>query len=93
MAWRSGLCKLVAPDFLFMDLDLGTLRNIGKLSKALTSTLSKIKEKLGGVPSVVWSGNGYHVYQPVDAFVCAVKAEADSVYIGGDIKLDTNRKR
>ena len=29
-----------------------------------------MKEKLGGAePTVLWSGNGYHVYQPTDAFV------------------------
>jgi hypothetical protein len=52
-----------------MDLDLGTLGTIDKLAKALNHTLSNIKEKLGGVPSVVWSGNGYHVYQPIDVFI------------------------
>lgn len=67
--WRKGLCKLVAPDFLFIDLDLGTLGTVDKLDKALTHTLSNIKEKLGGSPTVIWSGNGYHVYQPVEAFI------------------------
>ena len=59
----------LAPDFLFMDLDLGTLLTMEKLDEALTCTLSNIKEKLDGVPSVIWSGGGYHIYQPVDAFV------------------------
>ena len=38
---------------------------------ALTAaTLKKIKEKLQGPsPTVLWTGNGYHVYQPIDAFV------------------------
>ena len=58
----------LAPDFLFMDLDLGTLLTMEKLDEALTCTLSNIKEKLDGVPSVIWSGGGYHIYQPVDAF-------------------------
>ena len=54
----------LAPDFLFMDLDLGTLLTMEKLDEALTCTLSNIKEKLDGVPSVIWSGVGYHIYQP-----------------------------
>ena len=24
---------------------------------------------MDGVPSVIWSGNGYHIYQPVEAFI------------------------
>jgi non-catalytic primase subunit PriX-like protein len=32
--------------------------------------LKNIKEKLtGGKPTVAWSGNGYHIYQPVEATV------------------------
>lgn len=31
-------------------------------------TLKNIKEKLnGGHPTVLWSGNGYHIYQPIKA--------------------------
>ena len=67
--WRKGLNKSVAPDFLFIDLDLGTLQTMQLLDTALTATLKNIKEKLSGVPSVTWSGNGYHIYQPVEAFV------------------------
>ncbi|MGA9843932.1 MAG: hypothetical protein WBQ25_16640 [Nitrososphaeraceae archaeon] len=67
--WRKGLSKLIAPDFLFMDLDLGTLGTVERLELALTNTLSKIKQKMDGVPSVIWSGNGYHIYQPVEAFI------------------------
>jgi hypothetical protein len=37
---------------------------------ALTATLKNIKEKLlGANPTVLWTGNGYHIYQPIDAFV------------------------
>ena len=67
--WRKGLSKLTAPDFLFMDSDLGTLGTVERLELALTNTLSKIKQKMDGVPSVIWSGNGYHIYQPVEAFI------------------------
>jgi hypothetical protein len=37
---------------------------------ALKSTLRNIKENLSGAnPTVLWSGNGYHIYQPIDAFI------------------------
>ena len=31
--------------------------------------MKNIKERLSGYPTVLWSGNGYHIYQPVQAFV------------------------
>jgi ferric iron reductase protein FhuF len=39
------------------------------LEKALNKTLEKIKETIGGNPSVLWTGNGYHVYQPVSGLI------------------------
>ena len=38
------------------------------LEKALKKTLRKIKN-FGGNPTVLWTGNGYHIYQPVDGFI------------------------
>jgi hypothetical protein len=31
--------------------------------------LKNIKEQIDGHPSVLWTGNGYHIYQPIDSFV------------------------
>jgi hypothetical protein len=39
------------------------------LKKALNKTLQKIKETIGGNPTVLWTGNGYHIYQPVSGFI------------------------
>jgi hypothetical protein len=37
---------------------------------ALTATLKNIKEKLlGANPTVIWTGNGYHIYQSIDSFI------------------------
>ena len=36
------------------------------LDKILQITLSNIKKRLGGVPTVLQTGNGYHIYQPID---------------------------
>jgi hypothetical protein len=57
-----------APNFIFIDLDLGRL-GTRELNKALEQTLQNIRDKLGGFPTVIWSGHGYHLYQPVNAFI------------------------
>lgn len=57
-----------APNFIFIDLDLGRL-GPKELNKALEETLKNINDKLGGYPTVLWSGHGYHIYQPVESFV------------------------
>ena len=57
--------------FLMVDLDLKNFSTKEKsLEKALNKTLEKIrKESIGGVPTVLWTGNGYHIYQPVSGFL------------------------
>jgi hypothetical protein len=57
--------------FLMIDLDLKNFSTKEKLlEKALNKTLEKIKkESIGGNPTVLWTGNGYHVYQPVSGFL------------------------
>jgi hypothetical protein len=57
--------------FLMVDLDLKDFGEKVKpvfLEKALKKTLDKIKD-FGGNPTVLWTGNGYHIYQPVDGFI------------------------
>ncbi len=59
-----------APNFLFIDLDRSTFETEREHRLALTNTLINIKEKLSeAYPTVLWSGNGYHIYQPIEAFV------------------------
>jgi hypothetical protein len=36
---------------------------------ALNKALKRIKDILGGYPTVLWTGNGYHIYQPLEGFV------------------------
>jgi hypothetical protein len=60
--------------FLMVDLDLKDFPNEMKkgqaiLDKVLNKTLQKITESIGGNPTVLWTGNGYHVYQPVGGFI------------------------
>lgn len=55
------------------DLDLDRFDNSSKveLDQALNKTLQNIKYKLGYAcnPTVIWSGHGYHIYQPAEPFV------------------------
>lgn len=59
-----------APNFIFIDLDRSTFNTERAHRMALTATLKNIKEKLFDAnPTVLWTGNGYHIYQPIEAFV------------------------
>jgi hypothetical protein len=56
------------PNFIFIDLDSGAFKTREGLEKALARTLKNINERLNrAIPSVLWSGNGYHIYLPVKA--------------------------
>jgi hypothetical protein len=58
------------PTFILVDLDLKDFSHSkDKLDGSLNKALKKIKDILGGRPSVLWTGNGYHIYQPVGGFV------------------------
>jgi hypothetical protein len=61
----------VAPVIIFLDIDLiNGIRYeeaLGQLNKALKQALSIIKKRLKGcVPTVLWTGNGYHIYIVLD---------------------------
>jgi hypothetical protein len=66
-----------APIFIFIDLDLGKFRSRLALDRALAKTLKNISEKFNTkvIPTVIWSGNGYHIYLPVDAFILEQESE------------------
>lgn len=57
------------PSFIFVDLDLSLCSTckypIRKLDYILKQTLLKIQEEIHGYPTVLWTGNGYHIYQPI----------------------------
>ncbi|MDN5846305.1 MAG: hypothetical protein L0H53_08540 [Candidatus Nitrosocosmicus sp.] len=58
-----------SPDFVFIDLDLTQFDyDKRRLNSALKKTLNKMK-KVHGNPTVLWTGNGYHIYQPVKGLV------------------------
>ncbi|MDN5846385.1 MAG: DNA primase noncatalytic subunit PriX [Candidatus Nitrosocosmicus sp.] len=61
--------KKLYPSFIFIDLDLSLCSTckypIRKLDYILKQTLKKIKEEINGQPTVLWTGGGYHIYQPI----------------------------
>jgi hypothetical protein len=62
------------PDLLFIDLDLSNFKAKKSLQLELNKTLKSIKEKLdnNAHPTVLWSGNGYHIILPV---YCPIELE------------------
>jgi hypothetical protein len=53
-------------NFIFIDLDLANFKNKRSLNLALNKTLRNIKERLDGHPTVLETGGGYHIYQPME---------------------------
>ena len=62
--------NLTAPTFIIIDLDLKDFESQEKLDKTLRKTLKNINKILHGAqPTVLWTGGGYHIYQPIRGFV------------------------
>jgi hypothetical protein len=54
------------PDFLFIDLDRKSFKTKKGFELALYNILKNIKQKIpNGYPTVLFTGGGYHIYQPV----------------------------
>jgi hypothetical protein len=55
------------PNFIFIDIDRNNFETDRRFKLALSTTLKNIKEKLGNdcSPSILFTGGGYHIYQPV----------------------------
>lgn len=68
----DGLVDLVqAPVIIFLDIDMikgfRYEEALEQLNKALKQALTIIKKKLNGcIPTVLWTGNGYHIYIVLD---------------------------
>ncbi|MDQ3970014.1 MAG: hypothetical protein M3275_16650 [Thermoproteota archaeon] len=60
------------PNLVFVDIDAKDFPSRRSFTLALTKTLKNIKEKIGGTPSIIWSGRGYHIIQPI---ACSIALE------------------
>ena len=64
-----------SPNFIFIDLDFCRFDSRKALDKALRNVLKNIKKKLDGAqPTVIWYGNGYHIYLPIKAFILELES-------------------
>jgi hypothetical protein len=54
------------PTFVMCDLDLMKFPNERQLLKTLDQTVENIQKDISGVPMILYTGNGYHIYQPVE---------------------------
>jgi hypothetical protein len=68
------------PELLFIDLDLADFKSIKSLELALNKTKKNIQESLNGIPTIIGSGNGYHIIQPVECPIISEKIEQFSKY-------------
>ncbi len=63
----------ITIDLIMIDIDRSNFKSKQELNKANTSTLSKIsttfriRNSRNKPTTVIWSGNGYHYYIPVDS--------------------------
>lgn len=58
-------------DFFMIDLDLKDFESKEKLDSILKKTIRTMSQAFHSksYPTVLWTGNGYHVYQPIEGFV------------------------
>lgn len=70
--WQKYNMVIYPADFLFIDIDLSNFLNYAEpaleLDKAFANTL-KDMEKLNCYPTALWTGNGYHIYQPIEGLI------------------------
>ena len=79
MSRFAEIKNLIPPDLIMIDLDSCNFRDKPALLAPLRQTLQKIKVKLALIPTVIWSGNGYHIYIPISAVVLEDIKEFDHI--------------
>ena len=85
--------NLVAPSLVMIDLDLNNFKSEIALNKALKSTLDNIYRLLKARPTVSWTGNGYHIYLPIKAFVLEEESVFASFVEQNELDLSTKFMR
>ena len=64
----SGINR-TPPSFIIIDMDLKDFVSKDKLDNATNKLFGKIEAVMHGHPTVLWTGNGYHIYQPMEGFI------------------------
>ena len=57
------------PTFLMIDIDQQDFASKDKFDRELNRILKKIKTSIHGHHIVLWTGNGYHIYQFMAGFI------------------------
>jgi Primase X len=57
------------PNFIFIDIDRRLFTTDNEFWMAVQDTSKNIEQTLGGKPTVLWSGNGVHICQPIEVIV------------------------
>jgi len=57
------------PNFIFADIDKTSFKSRESFETAISTTLKFIKTKINGQPTVLWTGNGCHIYLPIDGII------------------------
>jgi Primase X len=63
-----------APNFIFIDIDRATFDTERKFELALNRTCKNINEILGGKPTILGTGNGIHIYQPIQGVILELES-------------------
>jgi hypothetical protein len=71
---KYGSINRTPPIFLKIDIDLKDFTPKDKLDRAINRVLKKIEITMRGHPTLLWTGNGYHIYQPVEGFILEEEA-------------------
>ncbi|KAA2280247.1 DNA primase noncatalytic subunit PriX [Candidatus Nitrosocosmicus sp. SS] len=63
--------NMTSTSLIMIDLDMEYFDSREYLDKRLTKILNKLSQKFKGManPTVLWTGNGYHIYQPLNGIV------------------------
>jgi hypothetical protein len=85
----------LSPSFIFIDLDLSICNTCKypkrKLDYILKGALNKMEKTVNGFPTVLWTGNGYHIYLPSKLCSLEVKEkekEKEKCYIESVSRYD-----
>jgi hypothetical protein len=59
----------LAPNLIMIDIDKSRFSTEWAYELAVSKTLKNIETELRGKPTVIWSGNGNHIIQPMDGVI------------------------
>src|SRR5262249_45096121 len=75
---RFNGANKIPVSFIMIDLDLSAFTySKEKLDRPLKKSIRKIHDTIGGTPTILWTGNGYHIYQPVTGYILEEFIELD----------------